>query len=179
MSEEWRDVPGYEGLYQASTLGRVRSLGFNKAKQSRILNGSVYKTGYHRVELWKDGTGKSHLLHRVIAVTFINKVEGKTYVNHIDGDKSNNAVANLEWVTQRENVNHYWRKLKNKPLALTTGRDRSWRAKKVACVETGEIFPSIQAAAKFAGVHERLISAIVNGDPHRHRAGGYHWELAS
>ena len=177
--EEWADVPGYEGFYRVSTLGRVESLRHKRTSKPGILKGSVSTQGYVRVELWRDKHPKVISVHRLVAKTFIPNPDNLPQVNHIDGDKANNRVENLEWVTSKQNVNHYWRQLQGKPYKLTTGRDNKWRSKKVRCVETGEVFESIKAAAASVGVSERAISRLIKGDPHRFTSGGYHWELAN
>ena len=111
-SEEWRDIPGYEGIYQASDLGRIRTCegkttqgryGERRWKQ-RILHhkGECYRTGY-RVTLWKGGKPKDWLVARLVALTFIGPDGGLT-VNHIDGNRFNNRPENLEWCTNAENI---------------------------------------------------------------------------
>lgn len=177
MKEIWKDIPGFEGLYQVSNLGRVKSLRYHKSKKAKVLSVGQNCCNYVSVELRKEGERYSCQLHRLVAQCFLPNPDSKPQVNHINGNKTDNQVTNLEWVTSRENVNHYWRKLKGKPYFLGSKRRNGWNRKKVVCVETGEVFESIHAAAQFAKVHDRLISAIVNGDPHRHRAGGYHWKL--
>lgn len=104
MVEEWRGVKDYEGLYQISNTGKVKSLYRNN---ERILIGDIIK-GYLRVELTKNKKIKKFLVHRLVAQAFIPNPENKPYVNHIDGNKENNNVSNLEWCTQRENINHAW-----------------------------------------------------------------------
>ena len=113
VNEEWRDVSGYEGLYQVSNLGRVRSLdrwrknGSGEYKQKgRILNQGYTTTGYKQIVLNKDKKRKTLKVHRLVAIAFIPNPENKPNVNHIDGNPHNNNVENLEWCTQAENVQH-------------------------------------------------------------------------
>ncbi len=111
--EEFRDVSSYEGYYQVSNLGRVRSVDRvierkNWRKQSfkgRVLKSAMVK-GYLRVGLCKNGVCKDNLIHRLVGVEFIPNSESKPYINHKDGVKDNNVVSNLEWTTPRENSDH-------------------------------------------------------------------------
>lgn len=115
MTETWRDVVGYEGIYEVSDHGRVRTHkdkvtkterhGVRKWKQ-RVLK-EKGKTGRNvRVDLWKGGKPKTVLVHRLVAYAFIPEIEGKTCINHIDGNPRNNHVSNLEWCTCKENMEH-------------------------------------------------------------------------
>lgn len=101
MNENWKDIFGYEGLYQVSDLGNVRNRNTLKILKPRINN-----NGYGRVILRKDMQPKEFLVHRLVALNFIPQVVGKDFVNHIDENKLNNRVENLEWVTHKENMNH-------------------------------------------------------------------------
>ena len=113
----WADVVGYEGIYEVSNNGLVRSKegkktytdrhGWRTWKQ-RILKQKIDKKDKTtcRVNLWKDGKPNTYLVHRLVAESFIPKVEGKDFINHIDGSRLNNHVSNLEWVTYTENNNH-------------------------------------------------------------------------
>lgn len=111
--EEWRDIPGHEARYQASNFGRIRSLerpiragNGTRTLPGRIMCLEAHYRGYQRIML---GGGRTHLfVHRVIALTFLPNPEQKPYVNHLDRDKTNNAVHNLEWCTESENQVH-WR----------------------------------------------------------------------
>lgn len=113
--EIWKDIPEFEGIYEVSTNGRVRSSknkttnsilhGERKWKQ-RILRLKTDKSGYKRVCLYKNKKPHDFLVHRLVAITFIPKVEGKDNINHIDGNPSNNYIENLEWCTYRENLIH-------------------------------------------------------------------------
>lgn len=104
IEEVWKDVPGYEGLYQASNLGRIKSLNFNGTGKEKIMQP---RTGnrYYMIALWKDGKRKDLLLHRVIAKTFIENKENKPFINHKDENCFNNSVDNLMWCTHKENMN--------------------------------------------------------------------------
>lgn len=101
MEENWKDIEGYEGLYQVSNLGRVK-----RVTTGRVLKGCKDKDGYLRVDLCKNGKHKTHKIHRIVAQAFIPNPEHKPEVNHIDENKTNNMVSNLEWSTRKENCNH-------------------------------------------------------------------------
>lgn len=111
----WKDIPGYEGIYEASTTGGIRSkegkvtystLHGKRKWESRILKQKVGKDRCCRVNLYKNKKENTLLVHRLVAFTFIPTVPGKEYVNHIDGNRLNNAVENLEWCDHKENNNH-------------------------------------------------------------------------
>ncbi|MCI1958982.1 MAG: NUMOD4 motif-containing HNH endonuclease [Clostridia bacterium] len=105
----WKDVKNYEGLYQISNLGEVKSLskkvgkGKGYIKPEKILKQTISKDGYFKVTLCKDGKTKYFRVHRLVAQAFIPNLEDKPVVNHIDENKLNNYVDNLEWVTEEEN----------------------------------------------------------------------------
>lgn len=110
MQEIWKDIKDYEGCYQVSNLGRVRSLD-RVDRNGRKRNGVVKKpqdngNGYKYVQLKKDANYKNFYIHRLVATHFIAPIEGKEYVNHKDGNKENNCFDNLEWCTESENMKH-------------------------------------------------------------------------
>ena len=173
MEEIWKDIKDYEGLYQVSNKGRVKSLshlvkanknGDTRFTESKIKNQIVGWHGYCWVSLCKNSKSKTFSVHRLVAKAFTNNNCNLPSVNHIDGDKTNNHVDNLEWCTNAYNSSH----------AMNNGLIKT--AKKVRCIETGVIYVSSGKAEKETGISGRGIRAVCNGD-HK-RAGGLRWEWA-
>lgn len=103
-NEQWRDVEGYDGMYQVSDIGRVRSLKFGK---TRILKNNILPSGYVQIGLNKNGRVKTKYIHRLVANAFINNDdESKNEINHIDECKQNNRVSNLEYCDRRYNMTY-------------------------------------------------------------------------
>lgn len=114
MKEEiWKDIEGYEGLYQVSNLGRVKRMRFiNKntnIEKERIKSQKIRKDGYLEVALYKNGKGKYIQVHRLVAKSFIPNPKKLPQVNHIDGNKQNNKMDNLEWCDCQENMQHSYK----------------------------------------------------------------------
>ena len=103
MDEIWRDIKGYEGLYQVSNKGRVKSLKYGK---ERILRPRDNGDGYLNVVLYKNTASQSRCIHRLVAEVFIPNTQNKPQINHKDECKTNNTVENLEWATAKENSNY-------------------------------------------------------------------------
>lgn len=166
MNENWLSVKGYEGLYEVSNLGNVRRVG------GKVLSPKPGKLGYKIVALHMNGYAKKYLVHRLVAEAFIPNPEDKQYVNHKDGDKSNNVLSNLEWATPSENIHHAYdtglhypiRGEKNVQCKLTT-KDIEWIK---ANVIKGDKKFGCKAIAKKFGVTEPHISYIVNGKKRKH-----------
>lgn len=111
--EEWKDVSGYEGFYKVSNLGNIKSIDRVIQRQTsemeiqgRQMSQHIGNRGYPMINLCINGKCKRHLVHRIIATAFITNTLNKEYVNHIDGNKKNNNVNNLEWSTPTENSIH-------------------------------------------------------------------------
>lgn len=182
MQEEWKDVPGYEGLYQASSLGRVRSLSYKNTGVPKILKYQLNNRGYCIVHLRKKGdrNGKTLCLHRIIAATFIANPNSLPCVNHKNGIKTDNSIKNLEWCTAKDNILHSINVLKT---------DRNLGRKiKVQCVETKKIYASYVEAQEDTGIPapniraaaKRLEKTDGRGYTYISRtAGGFHWNILS
>lgn len=154
--EVWRAIPEYEGYYEASSLGRIRSVPRNGTrKNGTILTPNVKKSGYANVLLSKNDIRKTHRIHRLIAQAFIPNPEDKPQVNHKNGDKLDNRVDNLEWATSRENIRH-----KFDVLGYKTPQGEG---KPIKCLETGEIFMHIRDAERKYGISHGPIQRAVNG----------------
>lgn len=165
-TEEWRDIPGYEGYYQVSNFGDIRRLHRNCGT---LMHQHDFK-GYRRVEFRIKGERVKFRVHRLVAQAFIPNPENKPFVNHIDEDKSNNHVNNLEWVTEKENVNH----------GTALKRRSEKRKKPIIGIDKGGVehsFSSAREAAKITGASYKNISAVLHNK--RNRAGGYKWKFAN
>lgn len=157
---EMREIPGYEGLYAATKhTGQIWSY-----RRKIFLKDRPDKDGYRRVGLYtRDKQLKTHQVHRLIALTWLENPNELPQVNHKDEDKTNNDVDNLEWCDQKYNNNYGTR----------TDKVR----KPIICVETGERFNSIKEAAAALKVSQTSVSACVRGKTHT--CLGKHWVYAS
>jgi hypothetical protein len=144
MKEVWTDIKGYEGLYQVSNFGRVKSFPRNGARSNQPQIMAQVKTakGYMVVCLSKDGKKHSFRTHRLVAETFIPNYANSSQVNHKDENKQNNRVDNLEWCDCSYN-NCYNNRMKK--IALKIG-------KKVRCLETNVVYNSVSEAARSTGI---------------------------
>lgn len=106
MQEIWKDIPNYFGKYQISNFGNVKSTNYKSTKKERIMKPTINSSGYYKIELYKNGKSNIYYVHRLVALVFIPNPENKTQINHIDGNKTNNNVSNLEWVSVSENQIH-------------------------------------------------------------------------
>ncbi len=165
---EWRQVKGYEGIYEISENGEVKSVsrkvpnkGTEMTVAEKILKPMVDDWGYKKVTLHKDGKPNQKFVHRLLAEVFVPPYCGEQ-VNHIDGDKSNNSISNLEWCTGSENMAH----------AYKCGLHE--KAVPVRIVELGMEFPSISETARFINGKVSGIWRCLSGRNKTHR--GYHFE---
>lgn len=161
--EIWKDISGYVGKYQVSSLGRVKSLNFDRSGQPRILKAKNHQ-GYPRVILWNSGTRREVCIHRLVAEAFIPNPEDKPFVNHKDGDRRNNQLKNLEWVTAKENSIHAVIQLGKNP--------RTWSMTPILDAETGRVFATQVDAAKFFNTSQGSIGKVARSNCHTIR--GHH-----
>ena len=176
MAEEWRAVLGYEGLYEVSNFGRVRSSPHEvptkigtRISPGRVMKLQPFKLGYMGVCLSKDNKQALKTVHRLVAEAFIENPDNLPQVNHKDENKANNSVDNLEWVTATENNNYGTRNQR------VSQANKISKCKKVAQIKDGiriAIFPSTISASHIADPGH--IGACASG--RRKTAGGYAWE---
>lgn len=106
MKEIWKDIEGYEGLYQVSNLGNVKTLNYKGKHKVKILKHQIDKDGYHKVSLYDiDKKPKRFSVHKLVCLAFLENPHNYPIINHIDEDKDNNALSNLEWCSYGYNVN--------------------------------------------------------------------------
>ena len=157
--EVWKDVPGYEGLYQVSSAGSVRNTMTGQALQPWTHN-----AGYTCVTLCKNKVKRKLLIHRLVAWAFLPNPDRKPQVNHINGIKTDNRVENLEWCTNQENSIH---------SAYTLRHESTIPKRAVLCVSTGERYSSVSEAARASGACNQNIVKVCQGV--RKTAAGLRW----
>lgn len=163
--EVWKDVVGYEGLYQVSDLGRVKSLPRPPVRyQGREMTQHCDSKGYKRLWLCKEGVSKNYKVHRLVAEAFIPNPNNLPQVNHKDEDKSNNFVGNLEWCDNRYNATYNGRMEK-----ITRKISR-----RVRCLETNVLYDSVKEASRKTGVAHSNIVYVCQGK--FKQAKGYHFK---
>ena len=194
MKEEWRDIKGYEGMYQVSNLGRVKSLErvvsylrdgerrYHRVEgkikvPSKKLN-KKHHTPYLSLRLYTNNNGKNCYVHRLVAEAFIENSDNKPTVNHINGDKLDNRVENLEWATHLENNTH----------AIETGLlDKREAAVKVMfangsrvakCDEEGTVLAIYSSMREAERENNMANGAVSLGIRNGWRYGGYTWKIA-
>jgi hypothetical protein len=186
MEEIWKDIEGYKGIYQVSSLGRVKSVGRmlsyknhqDREQKETIMN--PYKSrDYLGIVLYSCGKRKSFLVHRLVADTFIPNIENKEEVNHKNGNKHDNRAENLEWVTHSENNLHCYNVLNRKPSCLGKFGKEHPASKPVVRIDniTNEknVFESLTDASVKNSISLKSISACCSG--RQKTAGGYKWEF--
>lgn len=113
IKEVWKDIKGYEGLYQASNLGNIRTLNYRGSKKIKNLKPTNNSEGYLQIYLSKNKNRKKYLVHRLVAESFIPNPENKPFIDHINTIRNDNRADNLRWVTREENNNNELTKQKN------------------------------------------------------------------
>lgn len=169
MIEIWKDIEGYEGIYQISSHGRVRSLdreNYAGNNSFRKIKGKILKLqdngkGYLIKILWNKSKYEARYIHRLVAEAFIENPNGYSQINHIDEDKYNNYLNNLEWCTHAYNQEY-----------SKTYKKAGIKNSKIVINEKGEEFPSARDAAKTLGLNDRAISQSIKK---KHKCGGLKW----
>lgn len=180
MKEIWKPVVGYEGFYEVSNIGRVRSLarivecndGRKRKIKDRILKGSSYSGGYSGVTLHKDGCTKTANIQRIVAEAFVPNPLEKEEVNHKDENPSNNHASNLEWVTHKENLKYGTRQERARK-AIVEAQGRAVRQLSIDGELVAE-YESLSAAYNATGTHVSNITKCAKGA--YKTAGGYIWK---
>lgn len=172
IAEKWIPIKNYEGLYEISNLGVVRN-----AKTLNIVAPFKNHGGYLRVNLWANNSARKYSIHRLVAEAFIPNPEGKPQVNHIDENKTNNRVDNLEWCTNVENHNHG---TINARISKALINNEKKSKKTAAYNDNGDLifeFPSVYEASRQTGINVSSIRDSLHGRV-KH-AGGYIWRFQS
>ena len=174
-NEIWKDIPDYEGYYQVSNMGRVRSVdrevrhssGGMRILKEKVLKPVMNRDGYLKVGLWKDGKMKKFTIHRLVYSAFCGEIPNELQVNHIDEDKTNNKLENLNLMTPKQNSNWGTR---NERFAKTQSKPV------VALDEDGNVvfeFSSVREAGR-NGFNSGNLTECCLGKRRRHR--GYSWK---
>ena len=185
--ENWKDIKGYEGFYQVSNLGRVRSLErdvyfpngtVNRHIEEKILVPNLDRYGYQYVALYLNGKAKSIKVHRLVAEAFLQNTENKPQVNHKNEVKTDNFVENLEWCDNKYNA-IYGTKIERQKQTFKDNckSGKIKRVKKVFCVELNKTFDYAKSAEEELGVCEQSIRACCRHE--KNTAGGFHWRYAN
>ena len=164
----WKDVKGYEGLYEVSNLGRVKSLPRNgTVLHEKILKYGLDRYGYRQVILSKNDVRKSAKIHRLVAEVFLQNENKLPCINHKDENKQNNDVSNLEWCSYSYNNSYNGRAKK-----VAEGK-----YKQIFCIELNTVFDSLADAGNKTKISVGNICSCCRGK--LKTAGGYHWKYAN
>ena len=181
--ENWKDIKDYEGFYQVSDCGRIKSLArdiycqngtFHYHAEERILVPCLNKYGYANVNLCKNGKRKNITVHRLVAESFLQNPENKSQINHKNEVKTDNVVENLEWCDAKYNANYGTRNERIIQNRRSFKFGDNPQAKLVFCVELNKTFDCAKRAQEELGISVSSISQACNGKTKT--AGGFHWK---
>lgn len=174
--EIWKDIIGYEGRYQVSNLGRVKSLNYNNTNKEKILKPKKESNGYLRVNLSKNGKAKMHSVHRLVAIAYIPNPENKETVNHKNENKEDNRVENLEWMTSYENNRYGTHDIRS----ASKQKNNKKTSKPVVGVSLiGEEvlrFPSTAEAERQGKFFHSAVGKCCNGKSKSYKGYVWYWE---
>ena len=176
--EIWKDIPGYEGLYQASTMGRIRSLNYKRTGKVKILTQYTYN-GYKSLNLHKGKQQKSEWVHRLVAKTWLPNPYNYPQINHKDENPSNNAVSNLEWCSPKHNANWGTRNIRTAITQRNNADTNKQYKKTYQYTKDGilvNVWVSANDAAKNLGISSSNIVRCCNNVPRYKTAGGFIWK---
>lgn len=181
MEEIWKDIPGYEGIYQVSSFGKIRSCdridGRGHNLRGKILTLTPDKRGYKRISLFKDGIYQKLLVHRIVACSFLGERKDLD-INHKDGNPSNNVLSNLEWCTRAENLQHSYKVLGRDGVNKGRINERNKSSKPINMYNLNwkyiRTFSCSREASRILNIDQGSISKAANGI--RNQAGGYKWK---
>lgn len=186
MKEIWKPIKNFEELYQISNLGNVKSIGRYKYsfkdnkkiyEDKEIMLKTINDRGYMKLHLSKNGKRYLRYIHRLVAEAFIPNPKNYPQVNHIDEDKLNNSIENLEWCTAKYNINYGTARARTiVGLKKYNSSHRNPNSKRVRCVETNKVYQTLVEAGEDIGISYTCISAQLHGK--QKTAGGFHWEYA-
>ena len=181
MNEIWKDIEGYEGKYQVSSFGRVRSLdrmvptvhNATRMVKGKTLTPWTDRYGYHHVNLWRDCKMKSQQVHRLVAAAFIKNPDGLPEVNHKNEDKTDNRVENLEWCNTDYNINYGNRTKKVSATRISQAILGKGVEQLTISGEHVRTYDSIREASRATGADKAVIVRCCKGKTQT--AGGYRW----
>lgn len=176
--QKWKPVKDYEKYYEVSNFGNLRSLdrvsnaknGSTQIRKGQLITACTNKQGYKQVRLIRNGIAKNMLVHRLVMLAF-KPIKESLQVNHIDGNKENNRIDNLEWVTAKENVKHAYR------TGLNNRKNKVKQFDKEGYLIAE--YTSVRIAAKLLGYQSSGISEAANGKRRNNVYKGYRWEYGN
>lgn len=177
--EEWKDIPGYERIYQVSNFGKIKKLktnmpmpnGGHRIDKEKILIQSICKKGYFNIGLSKCNKKKSFKVHRLVAIVFVKNPNNKPQVNHINCIKTDNNFINLEWVTNKENCTHaaFNGLFKSNPKSISilvnysknAIGSKNHKSVSIKNVKTGEIYQSLTECTKKNKITRKVLYRLI------------------
>lgn len=188
MEEIWKDVNGYEGKYQVSNLGNVKSLNYKGKGIERNISQIIGNRGYKVVNLYKNGKRKSFLVHRLVGNAFLENTFGHPEINHIDENKLNNMSTNLEWCTGKENREKWYINNKERLYEISYKKDKKIRHRRCEAYKYKNKVVQIDMNGNEINIFDSLLeikkqtdydvsNILKNCKGERKSAYGYKWEF--